>query len=651
MVSYPTRILVVSDRVSKGLATDQSGPAIQQLLEEKDGFQVSEVEVVPDEVVSIQSKVLNWAASYAGPQLIITCGGTGFGVRDVTPEAVSSILDKPAPGLVTSMLLGGLSSTPFAALSRPVAGVIRNSLILTLPGSPKGACENLSVVLPILPHALKLAGGDSVDPHPDLASLASGSIPQSITHSNSKGFTSCPHGHQKVSTGVSTVAQRPRQSPHPLVEFELALDKVLALSKHLSAKWQPVKLKLDDPKLHGSVLAETILALEPVPGYRASIVDGYAVHSCDGPGVYPVMGVSLAEPLEENGRLRPGHVMRISTGAPVPEGADAVVMVEHTELDGAVDGVEETVQILQTVSAGNNIRPIGSDLAQGSVVLPKGHRIDALLGWGADLGLLASSGLQQFPVYPLPRIGVLSSGSEVVGSDCDKLKLGQVRDANRPTIIAALKANGFDSEDLGIVSDSRDALENALKLAFSRVDVVITSGGVSMGEADLIKPILLDPPFKLQFGRVNIKPGKPTTFATFHRTLPTTDENLDGLVFALPGNPVSAAVALNLFVLPSLLSLINHPQPVPPRVKVTLLHDINLDSRPEFVRAVYGFDSLKSPGLVARSTGNQISSRLLSFNQANALLVLPPSGEVEVLKSGSKVDAILIGQPVHSHLL
>ena len=211
-----------------------------------------------------------------------------------------------------------------------------------------------------------------------------------------------------------------------------------------------------DSFLIGHVLAHDITAPVPVPAYRASVVDGYAVVGSDGPGVYPVVTVSHAAPApgDELPQLHPGQVARITTGAPVPHGATAVVMVEDTRLIRATeDGKEELeVEILASdMGVEENIRQIGSDVAMGSVILARGTEISAM---GGEIGVLASVGISDVEVYRKPVVGVLSTGDEVVEFDrVEGLRMGEIRDSNRPTLGAALRGWGLEVVDFGIVKD------------------------------------------------------------------------------------------------------------------------------------------------------------------------------------------------------
>lgn len=462
-------------------------------------------------------------------------------------------------------------------MSRPVAGTRNKSLIITLPGSPKGAKENLQSILKLLPHAcIQAAGADSRSIHAGgvkkletEAGVTSGSFGvESHSHSHSHGHHH-GHGHKHDHGHAAPIrhtkpedvprsndptlgpTRRYRASPYPM----LAVQDALKLIEQESPKPQVVTAKVG-PELVGSVLAEDVTASEPVPAFRASIVDGYAVIAPEkggsSKGVFPVASVSHASP-GEIPPLRPGQIARITTGAPLPPGATSVVMVEDTVLKTSTDdGKEElTVEILaEDVVAGENVREVGSDIAAGSVILAKGEEVSTI---GGELGLLASVGRSEVSIYKKPVVGVLSTGDEIVQHDRPgDLRYGEVRDCNRPTILSAVRGWGFDAIDLGIARDKPGDLEQTLRDGFRKVDLIITTGGVSMGELDLLKPTIeRSLGGTIHFGRVSMKPGKPTTFAT----VPVKNNNGERVtktIFSLPGNPASAIVTLHLFVLPSL---------------------------------------------------------------------------------------------------
>jgi gephyrin len=246
--------------------------------------------------------------------------------------------------------------------------------------------------------------------------------------------------------------RRYRKSPYPM----LSVSEALSLISQNTPQPQPIKVPVNE-SLIGYVLAEDVKATESVPAFRASIVDGYAIKIPSGEafekGIYPVSMISHAQavdllPLEE------GKIARITTGAPLPPDADAVVMVEDTVLKAMTeDGKEEEeIEILTSeIKDGENVREVGSDVEAGTIILKKGEGISAI---GGEFGLLASVGSKEVSVYKKPVIGILSTGDEIVRHDREGgLKLGEVRDTNRPTLITAVRGCGFEAVDLGIVSD------------------------------------------------------------------------------------------------------------------------------------------------------------------------------------------------------
>jgi gephyrin len=670
-MSTPLRaaVLVVSTTAANDPSTDAAEAALRDVFEKEGGgrWEVVETKIVSDVTAQIQRQITLWTDAAEPVNLVITTGGTGFAVADHTPEAVSVLLHKQAPGLVHGMLASSLAVTPFAMMSRPVAGVRNQTVIITLPGSPKGARENLQAVIKTLPHAcLQAAGADSRALHSGgVKKLEQEAGVSSATqqphahhhHSHTHGHTHShghSHGHGTLTrhTTPSThplsndpalgPTRRHRSSPYPL----LPVPDALALIAQHTPPPTTTTARVT-PALTGLVLAEDVHARESVPAFRASIVDGYAVvvpRGGDMRGEYPVVAVSHASPSDEGSRtLREGEIARITTGAPLPRGATSVIMVEDTvlvETTATATGEEEArVGILaEGVREGENIREVGSDVEKGARVLRRGEQVSAV---GGEVGLLASVGVGEVKVYRRPVVGVLSTGDEIVPHDREgELRLGEVRDTNRPGLIAAARDWGYEVVDLGIASDEAGSLEEVLRDAMRRVDLVITTGGVSMGELDLLKPTIeRSLGGTIHFGRVAMKPGKPTTFAT----VPVKNnegERVSKVIFSLPGNPASALVTFHLFVLPSLQQMSGIDSPGLPRVPVVLAHDFSLDkSRPEYHRATV---SVGSDGVLrATSTGGQRSSKVGSMKAANALLCMP-SGP-EPLSKGAKVEALLMG--------
>ncbi|XP_053458239.1 gephyrin isoform X6 [Nycticebus coucang] len=433
-------------------------------------------------------------------------------------------------------------------------------------------------------------------------------------------------GHSAVD--ITKVARRHRMSPFPLTSMDKAFITVLEMTPVLGTEIINYRDGM------GRVLAQDVYAKDNLPPFPASVKDGYAVRAADGPGDRFIIGESQAgeQPTQT---VMPGQVMRVTTGAPIPCGADAVVQVEDTELiRESDDGTEELeVRILVQARPGQDIRPIGHDIKRGECVLAKGTHMGP-----SEIGLLATVGVTEVEVNKFPVVAVMSTGNELLNPEDDLLP-GKIRDSNRSTLLATIQEHGYPTINLGIVGDNPDDLLNALNEGISRADVIITSGGVSMGEKDYLKQVLdIDLHAQIHFGRVFMKPGLPTTFATL---------DIDGvrkIIFALPGNPVSAVVTCNLFVVPALRKMQGILDPRPTIIKARLSCDVKLDPRPEYHRCILTWHH-QEPLPWAQSTGNQMSSRLMSMRSANGLLMLPPKTEQYVeLHKGEVVDVMVIGR-------
>ena len=358
----------------------------------------------------------------------------------------------------------------------------------------------------------------------------------------------------------------------------------------------------------GCVVSEDVVATEPVPSFANSSMDGYAVRAQDtsvAPVQLRVIGSVMAGHLLD-GVVGPGEAVRIMTGAPLPRGADAVCMIEETEVDH--DG--DTVTILRALDSGNFVRQPGRDVAVGDVVAPAGTVLTP-----AHLGVLANQGVGAVLAHPRPKVGVLSTGDELF-SGTGPLPTGKIRDANRPTLLALCRQEGWDAVDLGVVSDVETPLVETLQRGAETCDAILTSGGVSVGDLDLVRVVLE----KLSGGtmrwmQVAIRPAKPFAFGVL--------ANSGTPVFGLPGNPVSAVVSFELFVRPALRAIGGHRSLHRPVVTATMVHplDRQRDGKLHLLRARLSLDS--DGTWRARTTEGQESHQLRAMAEANALILLP----------------------------
>jgi molybdenum cofactor synthesis domain-containing protein len=403
-----------------------------------------------------------------------------------------------------------------------------------------------------------------------------------------------------------------RISTYPLIDAEKAAVLVLENIAVLGAE----RVAIADSV--GRVLADDVFAPGPLPAFRASAVDGYALRAADAGKTLHVLGESAAgRPFDM--AVVAGTAARILTGGVVPDGADAVVMVEDVKVEG------DRVTVPASVRSGANFHQVGDDVRAGQLVLTAGTQLGA-----AEVGLVASVGMAQASVRRRPRIALMSTGDELVEVG-QTPKAGQIQDSNRWALLAALTEAGADVTVLGIGPDEPVALRKLVVEALGDADVLVTSGGVSVGTHDLVKP-LLESLGTVHIGRVKLKPGKPFTFAT----LP------EGKVaFGLPGFPVSSLVTFEVFVRPALRKMQGFAQPQRPTLPVRLAYDaMAAGDRTEYQRVTLRREDRE---LVAEATGSQSSSRLLSLAGAHALVRIP-AGDQGV-KAGSIVEAMILALP------
>ncbi len=385
----------------------------------------------------------------------------------------------------------------------------------------------------------------------------------------------------------------------------------------------PAERSLNDAL--GAVLAFDAVAAEAVPPFANSGMDGYAVRAADvaaaaeGRPVRLRVAGTIAAGAAPDIAVTPGVAVRIMTGAPIPPGADAVVMVERSERVG-----DNEVDLTQAAPFGLHVRAAGDDVPAGTQVVAAGTRLHP-----AHLGVLASVNIRRPMVVPRPRVGVISTGDELV-DDGRALAPGQIRESNRPTLVAALRSYGFDAVDLGTVADDHHALTQALPAAAAAYDAVVTSGGVSMGDFDLVK-VVLEELADMRWMQIDIRPAKPFAFGVLNGTP----------VFGLPGNPVSSLVSLSLLGVPGLRRRAGRADLDLPQVTARAGSGLGRrpDGRTAYLRVRCRW---ADGGLVAEPVGQQGSHHLAATATANALAVLPDGDGVA---EGGQVTVVLLHDP------
>jgi molybdopterin molybdotransferase len=378
------------------------------------------------------------------------------------------------------------------------------------------------------------------------------------------------------------------------------------------------RVSLDDA--HGLVLAEPVVSIEAVPPFANTAMDGFALRAADtrsAPVELELVG-TIAAGDSPDFVIGEGQAARIMTGAPLPEGADAIVMVERTSVDDPGTRVEVEI----SVEPGNHVRQVGEDVRPGDEVFPALTQLRA-----GHLGVLASIGVFEVVAHQRPRVGVLSTGDELVEGP-GELRPGQIRDSNRRTLLAMLEEDGFDGIDLGLARDDETAIETAFRRGASSCDAILSSGGVSMGDFDYVK-VVLDRIGEMRWMQVAIKPAKPFAFGL-----------VDAVpVFGLPGNPVSSMVSYELLAKPALRTMAGFSEPGP--VHVRALSDDSLthppDGKTHFVRvhATRGDDGVWR---VSRS-GGQGSHQLTAMARADALALVPDGANYQ---PGDPLDIIVL---------
>ena len=368
----------------------------------------------------------------------------------------------------------------------------------------------------------------------------------------------------------------------------------------------------------GLALARDLRATTDSPPFDNSAVDGFAIRSADAEvgRVFPVVDEAPAgRPAEKS--VGEGEAIKIFTGGVIPDGADAVVMVENTS------GWGEEFELKKVPSPGDNIRDAGEDTRKGDVNLREGTEIGA-----PEIALAATQGYGALPVYRRPKVAVLSTGTELVEPGTRGLAPGEIFDSNSYAIVAAAREAGAEARRLYAASDEADALRAAIEGALATADVVVTSGGVSVGEKDLVKSTMLDLGVEQVFWGVKFKPGKPLFYGKRGETR----------LFGLPGNPVSAMVCFDLFVRPALMAMMGREDRRRPRIEVFFERDIvNKFGRLHAMRVSL---ARTERGWLAESVGAQGSGLVSSLTKADALALIGPAAGG--IPAGEPVEAIVL---------
>jgi molybdopterin molybdotransferase len=408
-----------------------------------------------------------------------------------------------------------------------------------------------------------------------------------------------------------------------ILSVQEARERILSILQPVETEW----VSIDN--CAGRILAGEISASADLPGFANSSMDGFAVISADTSGASWTAPANLnviedipagKTPVHE---IEAGQAARIMTGAMLPLGADAVIPVEDTNISSlmppgqADSGLPASVAIYRPARPGAYIRTPGQDVRKGQALLPKNRRL-----LPQDIGILAMTGHGQVQVFRKPRVALFSSGDELVQPG-QPLMPGKIYDSNQYALAAMLAQGGAEILHLGNSPDDPGRIQSLLDRGIEqKADLIVTSAGVSVGAFDFVRQVI-EANGKLDFWKVNMRPGKPLAFGLY-RGVP---------LIGLPGNPVSAFIGCHLFAVPAVAKLAGRAQLLPKRMKAILSEPIESDGRESYLRAVVEGDNCR---LVARLTGHQGSGNLYSLVQANALLIVP-SG-VKSLPSDSEVD-------------
>uniref|UniRef100_H2XXW3 MoaB/Mog domain-containing protein n=1 Tax=Ciona intestinalis TaxID=7719 RepID=H2XXW3_CIOIN len=441
-------------------------------------------------------------------------------------------------------------------------------------------------------------------------------------------FAENPFQENFSDSGVSAkTARRARVYPYPPVSLEKAFGLVLYHTVPTSITTTKVKDALY------YTLAEDVTSKQSIPVLPTSILDGYAVIAFDVPGDLEV--INNKQFGNSPVYVSAGKCLRVNTGDTMPPGSNACVKVEDTTvLQEAEDGdCELAIRVNELVKVGESVRDPGCDLQKGDLIYSAGTKLNQI-----SIGVLAAAGVSNVPVYKLPVVAVFSIGNKLVDQNKENVRLDEIRDTNRPTLLMLLRNQGYPTIDYGILPSNRAQVKEMLTLAYQNADAVISTGGCSLGDKDIVKSVIQEIGGTLHFGRVNIKPGAPAAFGTLKTAASKK------LFFCLPGVPVPALTAYYLLVKPCLQKLSGFKTYERKIIRSGVSSDINLGPTPECQRATVRYEKNEVVPF-SDVTGNQSIHRLQSMAAANLLLLLPgKTSDLSVIKKGQIVDSLVIDE-------
>ena len=410
----------------------------------------------------------------------------------------------------------------------------------------------------------------------------------------------------------------PAVHDHDSAEGQIPVGEARARVLDAVSSLAPLQLALTEA--HGCVSAENVVAAESLPAFASSAMDGFAVRAADvaeatpsRPAELKIVGRALIGYRPET-TVGGGEAMAIATGAPIPSGADTIVPIENADVQG------EIVRLVEAASTGRHVRPVGEDVTEGTVLVEQGKRLG-----GPELGLLANAGHATPLVHPRPRVVVLSTGDELI-PPTEPPDFGQIRDSNAYTLYGALREAGAIPVLAGIIRDDADSLKQTVLDHLIQADAFISSGGVSVGERDVVKAAF----FRrgdIDFYKVAMQPGMPQGFG-----------HIEGKpYFGLPGNPVSVFVSFELFVRPAMLKMMGRTQLDRPEVTAILATEVSgPKGKMQYARVAI---ERGDDGWVATPTGGRGSNLISTVARANGLAMIPPGTETS--PAGSQVQVMV----------